>query len=95
MNAMQKRLEARISGRVQMVMFRDFTKRQARRLGLTGFVRNETDGTVLVIAEGEEAELKKLLSKIATGPMFSRVEDLEVGWADPRGTFRDFVIDYS
>ena len=49
---MNERLEAIVSGRVQMVMYRDFTARFARRLGLVGEVKNLSDGTVRVIAEG-------------------------------------------
>ena len=92
---MKKRLVAKVYGRVQMVLFRDFTRRYARKLGLVGFVRNENDGGVLVVAEGEEAPLKLLLAKIHRGPMFSRVEDLELSWQEAVGKFSDFVIDYS
>lgn len=91
---MTKQLEARIFGRVQMVLFRDFARRNAKRLGLTGFVRNETDGSVLVVAEGEEEKLKLLLSKLNRGPLFSRVSDFEISWHDVSGKFSDFVIEY-
>ncbi len=92
---MLKRLEAKVYGRVQMVLFRDFTRRNAKKLGLTGFVRNETDGGVWVVAEGEEAALKILLSKLNRGPMFARVEDVEIEWKSASGAHKDFVIDYS
>ena len=92
---MLRRLEAKIYGRVQMVLFRDFTRRNAKKLGLTGFVRNETDGSVWVVAEGEEEALKQLLAKIHRGPMFARVEDVEIEWKGASGEFQDFVIDYS
>lgn len=91
---MTRRLEARVYGRVQMVLFRDFTRRNAIRLGLLGFVRNETDGGVLVVAEGEEQALKQFLSKIGQGPMFARVEDVEIEWKDAKGEFTDFFIAY-
>lgn len=77
-----------------MVMYRDFAQRNARKLGLTGFVRNENDGSVWVVAEGSEEALKKFQTKLARGPMFSRVEDIEVEWKEPTGKFRDFMIDY-
>ena len=92
---MRKRLEAKIYGRVQYVLFRDFTRRNAKKLGLVGFVRNENDGGVWVVAEGEEETLKKLLGKIGQGPMFARVEEVEVGWGEPNGNYKDFVIDFS
>ncbi|MBI2054660.1 MAG: acylphosphatase [Candidatus Sungbacteria bacterium] len=92
---MLKRLEAKIYGRVQMVLFRDFTCRQARKLELAGYVRNENDGTVWVVAEGEEETLKKFLAKIGQGPMFARVTEVEMGWKEPSGNYKDFVIDFS
>ena len=76
-------------------MFRDFTRRFAKKLGLSGFVRNETDGSVWVVAEGEEAALNLLLAKLNRGPIFARVEDVEIEWKSPGGRFKDFVIDYS
>ncbi|MBI2097060.1 MAG: acylphosphatase [Candidatus Sungbacteria bacterium] len=92
---MLKRLETKVYGRVQMVLFRDFTKRNAEHFGLTGFVRNENDGTAWVVAEGEEEKLKLLLAKIHRGPMFARVEEVEVEWKEATGNYKDFVIDYS
>jgi acylphosphatase len=92
---MLKRLEAKVFGRVQMVLFRDFTCRNAKRFGLTGYVRNETDGTVKVVAEGEKEALNKLLAKIHKGPLFASVDDLEIEWKDASSAFKDFVIDYS
>ena len=95
MSAMIKRLEARVSGRVQMVMFRDFVKRRARRLGLTGWVKNETSGDVTVVAEGEEEKLRSLLSHMGRGSLLSRVERVEDTWPEPRGEFKNFVIRYN
>lgn len=91
---MKKRLEARVFGRVQMVLFRDFTRRNAKRLGLVGFVKNETEGGVLVVAEGEKDVLGQLLSKIHRGPMFARVSEVELEWKEPTGQFSDFIIVY-
>lgn len=92
---MLKRLEAKIYGRVQMVLFRDFTRRNAVRLGLTGFVRNETDGTVWVVAEGKREDLEKLLKKVHQGPLFASVSDVEIEWKEATGDFNDFLIDYT
>lgn len=92
---MLKRLEVKVYGRVQMVLFRDFTRRNAVKLGLTGFVRNETDGTVWVVAEGERAKLEQLLKKVHQGPLFASVSDVEIEWKDASGDFKDFVIDFS
>ena len=58
---MRRRLECEISGRVQLVMYRDFAQRHARKLGLSGAARNLPDGRVGVVAEGEEEVLQQYL----------------------------------
>lgn len=77
-----------------MVMFRDFVTRKARGLGLLGAVKNNKDGTVSVVAEGEEAKLCELLLLIKKGPVLARVENVEVGWAEPLGGYKNFAILY-
>ncbi|MEN9413472.1 MAG: hypothetical protein RLZZ342_559 [Candidatus Parcubacteria bacterium] len=67
-------LHAIVSGRVQMVMFRDFVTRKARRLGIGGWVRNIPDGTVELVAQGERPALERLLSKLHRGPLLARVD---------------------
>lgn len=57
MEQKHKRIEYTVRGRVQLVMFRDFAKRNADRLGIVGMVRNNEDGSVSVIGEGEEVAL--------------------------------------
>lgn len=57
----------KVQGRVQGVFFRVSTQREAARLGLTGFVRNEPDGTVYIEAEGEPDKLDRLLTWIKLG----------------------------
>jgi len=91
---MNKRLECMATGRVQMVMFRDFTCRNARKLGLVGTVKNNTDGTVSVVAEGEEERLKELLGRLQKGPTFSRVDNVVEEWKKPTGSFDTFRIIY-
>ncbi|MFA5965410.1 MAG: acylphosphatase [Sphingomonas sp.] len=61
-----------VSGRVQRVGYRDWTVRNARELGLTGWVRNLTDGRVEILAEGDEASLGKLLDALRAGPALQR-----------------------
>ncbi len=89
---MKKRVECNITGRVQMVMFRDFTKRHARRLELAGLVKNNADGSVTVIAEGEENILHLLLQKLKKGPLLARVDRIDSRWKEPRGDFSQFDI---
>ena len=66
-----------VSGRVQGVGFRFFTLREARALGLSGFVRNQPDGTVEVVAEGSTKVLAALEERLREGPAFADVVALE------------------
>lgn len=89
---MLKRLECEISGRVQLVMFRDFAKRSAESLGLTGTAENLRNGNVYVAAEGEEAVLSAFVEKLRKGPLFAKVTNIEVKWLPPTREFKDFSI---
>ena len=89
---MRKRLEAQITGRVQMVMFRDFAQRKARSLNLFGSVQNMPDKSVYVVAEGEEENLEKFLALLHKGPMFAKVENVEANYGPAKGEFQDFTI---
>ncbi len=87
-------LHALVSGRVQGVGYRAFTKRIAKRLGLTGFVRNLSDGRVEVYAEGDEDRLGELLNYLWEGPYFAKVESIKYSFTEPRGEYEDFSIVY-
>lgn len=91
---MIRRLECTVFGRVQMVMYRDFTRRNARALGLVGTVKNNDDGTVSVVAEGEETVLKELLEKLGRGSLLAKVERIDETWREASGAFSDFEIIY-
>ena len=91
---MIKRLECKIFGRVQFVMFRDFVCRNARSRGITGTVKNNPDGTVSVCAEGEKDKLQELSRLIHRGPLFARVVRVEEVWEGPLGEFENFAILY-
>ena len=67
----------RVSGTVQGVGFRWWTRSQAMRLGLDGSVRNAADGSVEVMARGGEAALEELRRLLAQGPPGARVESIE------------------
>lgn len=79
---MLKRLHLIIHGRVQGVGFRWYTREKALELGLVGWVRNNPNGTVEIVAEGEETELKKLRDWCVEGPRFAMVERMEEKWED-------------
>ena len=70
-----------ISGHVQGVGYRYFTKKQADRSGdIKGTVRNLEDGRVEVVAEGPEQSMRRLLTILEKGPVFFRVTDMKVVW---------------
>lgn len=77
-----------------MVMYRDFVRRHARRLGLIGEVRNCADGTVEIIAQGSRAALEKLITHLREGSFLARVADVEVAWRSPQREFDSFEITY-
>ena len=91
---MHERLEAIVSGRVQMVMYRDFAQRKARRLKLIGTVENLPNGTVRVIAEGPRDVLDNYVTRLEGGPLLAHVEQVTPLWLPATGGFRDFVIIY-
>jgi acylphosphatase len=91
---MNERLFAIVSGRVQLVMFRDFVQRKASALTLTGQVKNLDDGTVEVIAEGSRQKLERLLAKLHSGSILSQVEEVAVSWQPATGQFAAFSIAY-
>lgn len=78
-------MHARVTGRVQGVSFRWYTQEQARVMGVTGWVRNEPDGSVLVHAEGEDDAVDALVTWCRTGPSTARVADVAVRAAAAEG----------
>jgi len=87
-----KRLHLVVRGRVQGVFFRASAQREARRLGLTGFVQNRRDNGVELVAEGNEDELRELLAYCNRGPSAARVDRVEVRWRSYTGEFSEFRI---
>jgi acylphosphatase len=85
-------LRAFVSGRVQGVGYRAFTRSKAKLLGLKGFVRNLPDGRVEVYAEGKEDALKELLNYLRKGPVLARVDRVEYEFVEPRGEYEDFIV---
>lgn len=80
---MDERIRARVSGRVQGVWFRDTTRERATTLGLTGWVRNEPDGSVLLEAQGDEPARERLIAFLHEGPARAEVRDVSVEAIEP------------
>lgn len=81
-----------VSGRVQMVGFRWFTVQWAQDLGLSGYAKNQEDGTVLIEAEGKKKNIESLVKEVKTGPRGSQVDEVKVEWLPFEHSFRDFEI---
>lgn len=85
-------LRVRVSGRVQGVGYRYFAQRQATALGLTGYVRNLTDGEVEVVAQGDEQALASLVEDLRCGPPSGIVRNCTVEPCEPGESFTGFTI---
>jgi len=75
----------RVTGRVQGVFFRAWTRDEAQTLGIDGWVRNCSDGSVEAQLEGDQEAIEELVDLIREGPPGARVEGVEVEEADPEG----------
>jgi acylphosphatase len=67
-----------VSGKVQGVYYRQYTKEKANELGLTGQVKNQRDGTVHIIATGTKEQLDKLIECCKKGPPRAEVAGVEI-----------------
>lgn len=88
------RVHVQVKGRVQGVFFRAHTQEEARRLRLTGWVRNTSDGGVEAAAEGSKETLDEFISWCHHGPSLAHVTNVEVEWEEETGEFREFGIRY-
>jgi len=86
-----KHLNIKIYGLVQGVFFRANAKKQADKLNITGFARNEPDGSVYIEAEGEEHNLNKFLKWCNIGPSMANVEKVEAS-EDNLKNFKEFEM---
>jgi acylphosphatase len=74
-----------VHGFVQGVFFRDSVRRHASTAGVTGWVRNNRDGTVEAVFEGEDAAVERLVGFCRDGPRGARVDRVEVVIEEPEG----------
>jgi len=96
MTSAEKTTEARrflVRGRVQGVGFRWFVEREAHVLGIAGWVRNNVDGSVEVLAMGSREQLGGLRSRLREGPRAARVDDVEEAEAKPVAGLTTFRIE--
>lgn len=82
---MKKLYKIKIEGTVQGVGFRYHARKQAQMLGLSGWVKNQSDGSVLIVAEGDIDLLEQLVGWCHEGPRSARVHQVAVKKEEPRG----------
>lgn len=91
---MKARAHVYISGWVQGVFFRAYTRDKATELGLKGWVRNLGDGRVEAVFEGEKEAINEMLEWCHKGSPSARVEDVKVEWEEFKGEFGSFEVRY-
>ncbi len=87
-----ERIDITVIGRVQGVAFRWYTVRRAADLGLVGWVRNQPDGSVRIVAEGPRTALEALVIWAGKGPDHARVESCRPQWQQATGQFGTFDV---
>ncbi|MDD2670769.1 MAG: acylphosphatase [Syntrophales bacterium] len=88
----RKRVKITISGRVQGVSFRAWTKRTAESMELTGWVRNLHNGDVEAVFEGPEDKVREMVEWCRKGPRLADVTGIQISEEAWRGEFRNFSI---
>lgn len=87
-------VHARIQGRVQGVFFRDFTRKEAQRLGLTGWVRNMPDGSVEAMLQGDEGKISQMKTWLSQGSPQAEVSDVSLRPIGDADLYNSFQIKY-
>ncbi len=91
---MKARAHVYVSGTVQGVFFRYHTQELARRVGVSGWVKNMRDGRVEAVFEGERNDVDQMIKFCRKGPPGSSVKDVEVKWEGYKGEFTGFNVKY-
>ena len=86
-----KRAHVRARGRVQGVFFRSEMRARARSLGVTGWVRNDRDGSVEAVLEGSPEAVDTMIAWCSRGPAGASVDDVEIEWEEPQEE-SDFAV---
>ncbi len=89
---MKVRVHVLVSGRVQGVFYRAFTQEKAREHRVKGWVQNLADGRVEAILEGEKEDVDRLIFDLKKGPLYARVDNIEIVLEDYMDEFKDFLV---
>lgn len=81
-----------ISGRVQGVFYRAWIRNKASSLGLTGWVRNLSDGRVEAVFEGKRGKVEEMIRKCRKGSEIANISHIDVNWEKSTGEFEGFEI---
>ena len=81
-----------VTGKVQGVRYRDFVQVSAGELSLVGYIRNNVDGTVTVVAQGLPDVLKALVEYLHEGSLQAKVDGVAVEWRTASVTYDDFSV---
>jgi acylphosphatase len=86
------RVHVHVAGRVQGVFFRDAARQRARQLGLSGWVRNTSDGRVEAVFEGDSGSVEEIIEWCGEGPPDASVSEVKSNYEEPRGDLSGFEI---
>lgn len=86
-------MRVRITGRVQGVFYRAWCKQVADKLNVPGWVKNETDGSVMVVAAGTKEKLKQFIKKLREGSRHAHIDEVELAW-ETEEPFERFEVRY-
>ena len=90
-----KRIHLIVHGKVQGVFYREHVMNVARRIGgILGYVKNLSDGTVEVVAEGEDKRLRELIKECKKGSFQADVRQVDVNYEEPTGEFDGFYAEF-
>lgn len=81
-----------IRGFVQGIGYRKWARKEAQKLGLSGWVRNLPDGSVEALLQGSQKDIKEMIALCKKGPFMSEVENVDVVWENQKETIPDFSI---
>lgn len=91
---MKQQWEIEVRGKVQGVWFRDFTRQRALEFGIKGWVKNQPDGGVYIVAEGEITDLETFADWVKQGPPLARVSSMGISRSDKITGFTTFEVKY-
>jgi len=83
-----------VSGKVQGVFYRENTRKKAEKLGVSGWVKNLRDNRVEAVFEGNKSSVEEMVNWARKGPIWAKVEAMDVVWEDCTGQFASFDIRY-